>query len=487
MTRVFEMNPISSLSNNSLNSILALEINEIPWTMIDWAISTCRFPSISEFFLNSRTISTLVNYSNDLSPWSTWPSMHRGLPIQEHGIYALGQDIATYKGVPIWDELVSLGLSVGIFGPLQSWPPRDPGKFGFYLPDTFAQTPEAIPKSLEAFQRFNLTMVKKSGRVPSNNNMLESLNLLMRSRPTFQMYAHILRHLGLESVGYIGKESRTTLQSQITWDLFKRYYNAGSHSISYASWFTNHIASVLHRYWNHIFPLSYSKPLSSQSLAKLRLVFYAFSQLDLVLRDAMSIAKRNSRITIVLSSSMSQEPVTMSSRTEVSLICRDLAKFSSTLWGASNFATPNLAMVPQVSFGMPDISILSSYKKILAGKNLICVLEHGDPIPLISRFDSYGVSLSISLASRLDSAPLFIQDSQGTRYSLNDFGIICESVNSPSAYHCPEGVLAIYGNKVVPESTRDLIIPVENYSTLIKSLIFNREDVSTLIGNLSLK
>src|SRR5690349_12704812 len=115
----------------SVRPVLLLEINEVPWRMIDRAMANARFGTIRRFFNASKTYTTISRDKGELSPWITWPSLHRGMSNTEHGIQNLGQDVATFRGTPIWDEYRARGLDIGVCGSLQSWPPRDPGPGGF--------------------------------------------------------------------------------------------------------------------------------------------------------------------------------------------------------------------------------------------------------------------------------------------------------------------------------------------------------------------
>ena len=68
---------------------------------------------------------TTTKDDGELHPWSTWPSLHRGVPNFVHNIRYLNQDLkfANQKFPPFWVTLASAGIDVGIFGSLQSFPP----------------------------------------------------------------------------------------------------------------------------------------------------------------------------------------------------------------------------------------------------------------------------------------------------------------------------------------------------------------------------
>ena len=84
----------------------------------------------------------------ELSPWVTWPTMHRGVPNVEHEITDLGQNLTNVnKEFPsVQNILAGQGIKVGVFGSLQSYPlPKNLDNFSFYVPDTFAAGEECFP------------------------------------------------------------------------------------------------------------------------------------------------------------------------------------------------------------------------------------------------------------------------------------------------------------------------------------------------------
>jgi hypothetical protein len=164
--------------------VLLLEMNEIPWRLLDRALGDPRWPHLQAFFASAQTYTTVTPDEGELSPWVTWPSFHRGIPNTEHGIANLGQDVATYRGVPLWQEYRARDLSVGVCGSMQSWPPLEPGPGGFYIPDTFAHDERCVPSYLEPLQRFNLSLVRKNGLVVRDHGLFsEEFWRLLPSRP----------------------------------------------------------------------------------------------------------------------------------------------------------------------------------------------------------------------------------------------------------------------------------------------------------------
>ena len=111
-----------------MNPILLLEINEVPWRLIDRYIDDPRFPNLKIFFARSAQFTSVAVDSGELSPWVTWPSLHRGMSNEQHGVLDLGQDPATFRGTPIWKDMRDAGHSIGICGSMQAGPGDPRGK-----------------------------------------------------------------------------------------------------------------------------------------------------------------------------------------------------------------------------------------------------------------------------------------------------------------------------------------------------------------------
>jgi hypothetical protein len=88
-------------------------------------------------------------------------------------------------------------LSVGIYGSLCSWPPRQVN--GYYVPDTFAQDTATYPETLRPIQEFNLTYTS-SVRLPSDKDglLFKAKLLALGLRPA--SLARITRQLARERV-----------------------------------------------------------------------------------------------------------------------------------------------------------------------------------------------------------------------------------------------------------------------------------------------
>ena len=161
--------------------IILFELNEVPFRVMDDFCA--RHPdSVLARVLPRSTQYVTHTGDEPLSPWITWPTLHRGVEIGQHGIAHLGMDTTEVdeEFPPVWKTLAARGLRVGVFGSLHSYPaPSADGEYAFYVPDTFAADGRCIPSSIDAFQDFNLHMARSSARnVPAQVPWKEGLKVL---------------------------------------------------------------------------------------------------------------------------------------------------------------------------------------------------------------------------------------------------------------------------------------------------------------------
>ena len=145
--------------------IIFLELNEVPWVVFQ------RYAQISKNFskiLSHFSFYETLSYDKiHLSPWITWPTVHRGVTFEKHRIRNLGQDISKSDNIypPIWETLKESKLSVGVYGSLHSSNFRGNLKdYKFYIPDIFSSHDRCYPKKLQTIQDFQLKLSRKSAR-----------------------------------------------------------------------------------------------------------------------------------------------------------------------------------------------------------------------------------------------------------------------------------------------------------------------------------
>ena len=118
-------------------SVIVYELNEIPKKILDFYANSHPNSAFAYLRGHSKLFETNTADVGGLSPWITWPTMHRGVSNLEHEISDLGQNLSRVnKEYPnVYQILAKEGVKVGVFGCLQSYPlPESLDNFRFYVP-----------------------------------------------------------------------------------------------------------------------------------------------------------------------------------------------------------------------------------------------------------------------------------------------------------------------------------------------------------------
>ena len=448
--------------------ILLLEMNEIPWRVVDKTLRDGRYPHLQRLFGHARTYTTLTQDTGELSPWVTWPTLHRGLPNTMHGIANLGQDVTTFRGTPLWEEYRTHGLPVGVCGSMQSWPPQDPGPGGFFVPDTFAHDEQCIPAYLAPLQRFNLNLVRKNGLVVRNHGFASTevarlIPALMRARLQPSTLRQIVEQLFGERRDRSRVARRPIFQTLLFWDVFKSLYRV-AHPPALATFFSNHVAGVMHRYWDHVFPEDFPERSATTDHSHAATMDFALSVLDTMVGDALEFVRKRPDLLVVFATSMGQAAIHRQHE-GVSLSVTDLGRLLSAFDVPTGAAHHLLAMVPQVAVRIDDKNLRATLRASLER----ALIANGRALFTVNEV---GASLSITIRtpSRLDVERngFYQHRSDGTSAFIawENAGISVHELGAGTAYHIPEGVLALYGRGISPADER-----TEIPATAVKAML----------------
>ncbi|MES2803330.1 MAG: hypothetical protein V4654_12620 [Bdellovibrionota bacterium] len=423
-----------------MSKVLFLEINEVPYRLIDQYINHKDFSNIKKLFQNSWTFTSIAVDDGELSPWITWPTVHRGMDSSQHGVKNLGQDVKTFQGSTIWEDLRKQGYSVGVFGALQSWPPKDPGSHGFYIPDTFAHDEQCIPTYVEPLQKFNLGQVRSNGKtVKSNippvkdviNFLLQSFRCGIRLSTIFKIVEQVIS----ERFNSELKARRPIFQTIIFWDVYMSLLKKSNGKLKYSSFFTNHVASAMHRYWHHIFPQDFGK--SEKGLHE-STILYSLKTLDNMLADVFSLADKNDDLVLVFGSSMGQDAVHNPDHHGKQLAVDSVDKLLLSMNILPNSYQKLLAMVPQVAISVEDGKLLKEIEQLISN------FGYQSGVKSFST-DMVGKTLSITIKtpshSDVEDAKLYLGNKS---FSFEECGVKIHAAEALSGYHIPEGILAFY-------------------------------------------
>lgn len=334
--------------------MIVYELNEVPKKIFDFYADA--FPKSAFAFLrtSSSLFETFTADVGHLSPWITWPTMHRGVGNQDHTISDLGQDLIKINSEfpPIYNILANKGVKVGVFGSLQSYPiPDNLDNFEFYVPDTFAAGSECYPENLSAFQGFNLSMVKSNGRNVSKNIALrDASGFLRNSRKMgleFATYGNLLFQLFSEKFNQDRLVRRRSSQAEIAFDIFFKQLRKYSPDVSF--FFTNHVASSMHRYWPSIFPEDYPEGKFDDAWCRKwqNEIPHAIKVTNTQLMRLIHYCKKTSS-ELVICSSMGQHAVQNVEPINKQVLINNVSKLLSYLGFSTDEWEPRLAMAPRV-------------------------------------------------------------------------------------------------------------------------------------------
>ena len=419
---------------------IVYELNELAKKTLDFFVS--KYPkSIFATFANHGCVyNTITHDAGELHPWSSWPSLYRGVTNDIHQIYFVNQPrIKDSEYPPLWESLLERDYTIGIFGTLQSYPPLRHKNVSFFVPDTFAPSPEAIPSQLTSLQEFNLSMTGQNKGVPSKASLEDGKKLMYLWRKKIvstHSVVSIAKHVLAESFNPAFKTRRQNLQSIL---LFDSFYNLLSHyKPDFSTFFCNNLAAMQHRYWIHTFPedcLSYqverdsflaknieiSMQIASQQLSRL----YAFS------------IKYN--YTLICAGAIGQEsikPVDLNNE----ILVQDISRLLNALNLSENDYSQLLAMQPDICIESQSLEALNtlrlSIKKITDMEGTCLFSERHEPVG-----NRLNLSLKNSAKLKIDKIVLV----NGTPWPLEKAGLVSIKRHPGTAYHTPKGLVLAIG------------------------------------------
>lgn len=287
--------------------IILAEFNEITWRFIEPLTKKGKLPTFAEFMREGTTGSPIASeVSPNLDPWISWTTVYTGRPQEEHGVRFLEQPPETVKGPRVWEIAAEAGKSIGVFGSIMSWPPRDDIQ-GFWVPSTFSPDTQTYPSDLAPIQDLNLTYTrahsptaKKASALPIKLiGQLLSLGLkpsTLAGIASFFVRSRINRNRAWEKV---------SLQPIVNLDFFEALYRR--HRPNFATFHTNHVAHYMHRYWRAADPTPFpTKPSIDEVNRFGDAVEFGYQVADRVLRRIWNLA--DERTIVVVASGLGQQP-----------------------------------------------------------------------------------------------------------------------------------------------------------------------------------
>ena len=428
------------------DKIVLLELNEVPFRVLDEFCARQPRSTLARCLARCQQFETHAEDTGHLSPWITWPSVHRGVTNDCHGIACFGEDLqpVDQRFPPFWQLLAERGISTGVFGSLHSYgslPAFDSGNYAFYVPDTFAAGSECFPKRLSAYQRFNLAMVEGSPRNVSSLIPWRPALAMLAQAPALGIQARTLFDTGLqvlaERIRSARRVRRRTYQALIAFDVF--YRQLLSTRPAFATFFTNHVASAMHRYWAARFPHDYSTfGLGDDWVATYKdEIDFSLRKLDGCLGRLVGFVDRNPEYQLWITTSMGQAATTAEPLASV-LYLTNVAEFMRRLRVPGTAWSRRPAMAPDINLvvagaaadgfeaALQQVTIAERPLEFRRGTGGLFSLRFGQPD--LSRHQHY-----IQLAGKAITAQ-----------ELGLSNVSIDEQSSTTAYHIPQGMLLIY-------------------------------------------
>ena len=449
--------------------IILFELNEVPFRVID---AYCHWQPESYLARQLSRCYQYTTFANDnmLSPWVTWPTLHRGVNDCQHSILHFGQDLANANRTfpPLWQIAASKGITTGIFGPLHSYPlPQQLDNYCFYVPDTFAANPDCFPEQLSIFQAFNLIMARGSARNVSAAVPWKAALRFLSNCATLGVKTDTLidaaQQLVAETIEPWRRTRRRTYQSILAFDLFWKQLEKNQPSL--AIFFTNHVAAFMHRYWAAAFPDDYEKlEYDREWLQRYGSeIQFAMSKFDRFFARLVNFVDRHPDYTLWITSSMGQAATT-AKPLRSQLYLTNIAKFMQRLGIPAESWRQCPAMQPDISVFVSD-DWVEHFKQSLEQLSI-----HQQSVQFDQQSQGF-FSLFFGHKDLPESAAYAMFN--GRNIPFKDLGLenvsIDDSANT-NAYHVPEGLLIIYDPKKHPDrTTRERISTLEIAPTILEN------------------
>jgi hypothetical protein len=359
-------------------------------------------------------------------------------------IQNFGQDLAEVDRIypPIWEILRRHGVRVGVFGTLHTYPmPEDLTNYDFFVPDTFAAGSECFPQKVSLFQDFNLRMARESARNVSRGVPWRQALQVLWNAPELGFKLQTMTDVAGQLLSERAQKWRTvrrrTFQSVLAFDIFMRQLERTKPG--FTTFFTNHVASSMHRFWAASFPDEYDDMGFSEEWIRTyrQEIDWTMRMADRMFGRLVAFADRNPQYQVWVATSMGQAATTAKA-IETQLYIQDLGKLMEALGFSSDQWSQRPAMLPQTNL-LVNPGLSTRMHDALRSMRVA-----GEPIGFRERESGF---FSIDMGQQNVDASQAQVAVDGRLCSFADVGMVnveIEDKSGSSAYHIPQGCLFIY-------------------------------------------
>lgn len=418
-----------------MRKVLLVELNEVPFRVIDDYCRKQPRSALATLLARCQQLETHAEDRGHLSPWVTWPSVHRGVDNQAHGIGELGQDLSHVdREYPsIWEIAKRQGKRVGVFGSLHSAASEqstDLSRYSFFVGDSFATDDRCFPESLRIFQTFNLAMVHASAKNVSSEMALGPALRMLAQTPKLGLTCETLLRIGRQLLDELVHAERRTrrrsFQMVLSFDVF--FEQLQRTQPDFVTFFTNHVASAMHRYWAACYPGDYQEVgFSGEWITTYRSeIDFAMQIFDHSLRRLVAWVDDHPEYELWIASSMGQA-ATSAQPVRTLLKLHDPRAFFAKVGLADGDWEIRPAMFPQVNV------VVAPDKRASFRTNLAALRIEDAPLP----FTEHDGMFSIVLGH-----PNLPDDARLSELGLSN--MLIQDETAATAYHVPQGSLLVY-------------------------------------------
>jgi len=426
--------------------------------VFDWYCALRPGSHLASLLGASACFTTRTMDDGELHPWSTWPTLHRGVYNWQHNIRFINQDLGCAREYPpVWETLARQGFRVGVFGSLQSYPVPSRPAYCFYIPDTFARGDETLPERYRCFQAINLRQTKADGAeaqpISVDSGTLRNLAGLpfagMKLRTAARLAVQVVR----EKANPLYRTRRSLLQAPVAFDVFMHAF--GRFKPDFSTFFTNHVAGAMHRYWKYAFPEDFDTVLRGDDDTFRRETVVAAMDFADEQVGALTQTLAGEQGMLILATSMGQQAIERG-RYVGELRLAD----PGTLMKAIGFVRPwrdLLAMQPDFNFGFESEADAEQFLTIIRRMRS----PSGEPLWMRIRRERATVNLGLSDLQEVIASGTFVLDaserSPARPMSLKEAGFKVLARDPGTGYHQPLGSLAVWGPGIRATAARSEI------------------------------
>lgn len=232
----------------------------------------------------------------------------------------------------------------------------------------------------------------------------------------------------------------------------------------FANFFTNHIAGVLHRFWEDLFPEDVPQKLKRKDLGENKIyIDFAMDVLDKILADVDKYKTKHPELSVAFITSMGLSYHPHDSQ-NIDAVWEYPEKLMEIFNISKDMYKINLAMHPQKSFKFNSIDVETLFAEKLRQVNI----ENGHDVFVVS-LNGLTVNVTTQINRQLKNEELIINK---IAYSLFDVGFIFHQVDKLSSYHVPEGLFLLQESARTNTSLPD--VPKVLETNQIKSFLWDR-------------